>query len=436
MVLSFLFACAGVGAFTVEYDKDVYELTTEVRVDSLLETIACLSGEKSVKIDGKKDSIPTRLAVLPGAHDAALWLAERFEAMGIQAEVREFEVVFPQRTGALPLGTDEAELDALLENAFFSAEAYKMWNVVATIPGDDAYEVLLTAHYDAYTDEWQTYTPGADDNASGVAGVLEAARILSQGSWKHTLRFVLFGGEELGLFGSQKYVQDVVDSGMKKMITGVLNLDMIAYDGNEIPQIEIHTHPWEETSAEQGRMLADIIDVYGYDIVPEIHIKDAAENSDHSSFWPRLIPAMLLIEDFDDFTPFYHTTGDLIGTLDTGYMRENVKASLAWTATMAKSDAFIPGVSETPSVAARIPEIHLPSGVLCAGSWVEIRTPYTVIPVVYDASGRQVAVLESVAPSPAGKRIELPLSNLAEGIYWVGISGSPAPVMAKFVLVR
>ena len=48
--------------------------------------------------------------------------------------------------------------------------------------------------------------PGADDNGSGSAGLLELARVLSSRQWGHDLRFILFGGEEEGLHGSRQYV--------------------------------------------------------------------------------------------------------------------------------------------------------------------------------------------------------------------------------------
>lgn len=62
---------------------------------------------------------------------------------------------------------------------------------------------LIDAHYDGVAT-----APAADDNGSGVAGILEAVRILSKYNFEHSLRFIGFDFEELGLVGSQRYVQN------------------------------------------------------------------------------------------------------------------------------------------------------------------------------------------------------------------------------------
>ena len=68
--------------------------------------------------------------------------------------------------------------------------------------------------------------PGADDNASGSAGVLEIARVLIGRSYRHDLSFVLFGGEEQGLFGSRHFVAALTPE-ERARIVGVVNMDMI-----------------------------------------------------------------------------------------------------------------------------------------------------------------------------------------------------------------
>ncbi|MBD3286333.1 M20/M25/M40 family metallo-hydrolase, partial [candidate division WOR-3 bacterium] len=290
------------------------------------------------------------------------------------------------------------------------------------------------AHYDAISETPWEYTPGADDNASGVAGVMEAARILSDQDLKHTVKFVLFGGEELGLFGSKYYVNQVADAETEDMILGVLNLDMMAYEGNGIPEVDIHCHPWLEESAEQAEMLTDIIDVYGLDLIADIHTKDATTRSDHASFWPELIPAMLLIEDYfgGDSTPFYHTTDDRISTLDTDYLTEGVKISVVWTATMAQSDAFNPAIMENP-YPDEVILFKLTTHQTDAIVWMNIKTPYRITPAVYNMAGQKVKVFTPVSPSVTRQRIRLDLSGLGAGVYWIGVPGTP---VEKFVLIR
>ena len=75
---------------------------------------------------------------------------------------------------------------------------------------------ILSAHYDSFS--WttsQVRAPGADDNASGVAAVLEAARVLSACDFPHSLLFLFFAGEEQGLVGSRAYAAEAASRGMK-----------------------------------------------------------------------------------------------------------------------------------------------------------------------------------------------------------------------------
>jgi len=98
-------------------------------------------------------------------------------------------------------------------------------NVIAVKYGklypDETY--LVGGHYDVYTNG----APGADDNGSGSAAIMEIARVMSPLSYQRTLKYVLFSGEELGLLGSAAYASQAANSG--ENILGMINVDMIAY---------------------------------------------------------------------------------------------------------------------------------------------------------------------------------------------------------------
>jgi hypothetical protein len=102
-------------------------------------------------------------------------------------------------------------------------------NVVAELRGSERPEeiYIVCAHYDTTS---VGERPGGDDNASGTAGVLEAARVLTQYNSAATLRFIGFNAEEDWMLGSQDYVNRVVLPGKEKII-GVLNLDMVLRPG-------------------------------------------------------------------------------------------------------------------------------------------------------------------------------------------------------------
>lgn len=112
------------------------------------------------------------------------------------------------------------------ENQPFTAEAGNQTitsaNVVAVKHGDSAQEILVGAHYDS-----SAAGPGADDNASGVAVMLEVAKLVQNISTPYTIRFIAFGAEESGLLGSYAYLNQMSQEEFENTIA-MLNLDSLA----------------------------------------------------------------------------------------------------------------------------------------------------------------------------------------------------------------
>jgi len=205
-------------------------------------------------------------------------------------------------------------------------------NVVATIPGSvhPTYEYLITAHYDDISQIPQTYAPGADDNASGTAAVLEAASIMEDYKFQNTVKFVCFTAEEQGLIGSHIYAGKARSQGAN--IRGVLNFDMIAYDGNHDGHIQVNT---DSNSLSLANFFISTLSDYGFGFTPRKVIMTGWDYSDHASFWEYDYKAILGIEDDYDFNPFYHSTGDRVSAFDTTYFRKFCQAGLAALATLA-----------------------------------------------------------------------------------------------------
>jgi uncharacterized repeat protein (TIGR01451 family) len=206
-------------------------------------------------------------------------------------------------------------------------------------PGSDTIYIAC-AHYDSTSNAPYTTAPGADDNASGVAAVLEAARVLSQYRYRHTLRFVTFAGEEQGLFGSFYYVRDAYLAGTD--IGGAINLDMVAYDSDDDDVMEVHAGTRSDSQA-LGTALLNANATYGLALTPEYITSGATSASDHARFWSYGYPAILLIEDFQDFNPDYHQTSDTLDKLDLPYATRFVQATVATLAELA--DIIPPGVN-------------------------------------------------------------------------------------------
>jgi photosystem II stability/assembly factor-like uncharacterized protein len=206
-------------------------------------------------------------------------------------------------------------------------------NVVATITGsvNPTYEYLITAHYDDVSQTAMTYAPGADDNASGTAAVLKAASIMKDYNFQNTVKFVCFPAEEQGLIGSYMYAGKANSRGDN--IRGVLNFDMISYDGNHDGHIEVHT---DSNSMYLANLFINTISDYGLGFTTnKIIINTGNDYSDHASFWEYNYKAILGIEDDYDFNPYYHTTGDKVSAFDTTYFRKYCQAGLAALATLA-----------------------------------------------------------------------------------------------------
>lgn len=169
---------------------------------------------------------------------------------------------------------------------------------------------LIGGHYDAVRPE-----SGADDNASGTAGVIEMARVIQDVELEKSLILVLFAAEEVGLWGSHAFVDSALNHNID--IEGMINLDMIAYSHNLIDSSVSVCYRYFCLGMLDTFQLAR--DFY----VPELYIDEDSTSSvlyasDHAPFWQKKIPGLFLIENSDrwggSFNPYYHTFADTIGT--------------------------------------------------------------------------------------------------------------------------
>lgn len=222
----------------------------------------------------------------------------------------------------------------------FTLGEYTIYNVVATLPGagsDIEGYYVICAHYDSISDavfaDPQAPAPGADDNASGTAAMLEAARVLSAHRFAHTIRFIAFAGEEQGLWGSRHYASEAAGRG--DHILGVINLDMVAWDSDGDRAADIHCGDLVLESSALGDAVISAISRYDIALTPEKITAGAIPNSDHAPFWYEGYPALLLIEDLNDFNPHYHTTRDVLAYLDTSFATEFTRTVVATIAELA-----------------------------------------------------------------------------------------------------
>jgi hypothetical protein len=195
--------------------------------------------------------------------------------------------------------------------------------------GTDRGLVIVTAHLDSINLAGgpAAAAPGADDNGSGSAGVLELGRLLTIRSWKNDIRLILFGGEEEGLFGSKQYVATLPPA-ERSRVRAVLNMDMIATRNTATPTVLLEGAP---VSAGQISALATAAATYT-GLKVETSLNPFA--SDHVPFINAGMPAVLTIEGGDSANGHIHSANDTLDFIDwsfaTEILRMNIAALAGW----------------------------------------------------------------------------------------------------------
>jgi Zn-dependent M28 family amino/carboxypeptidase len=201
-------------------------------------------------------------------------------------------------------------------------------NLIADRTGDggDRKAVLVTAHLDSVnTQGMAAEAPGADDNASGTAGVLAIAGALAGRTGRHDLRLILFGGEEQGLFGSRHYVAGL-DGAERARISAVVNMDMIACLNSSHPTVLLEGAPVSQPVMDA---LAGIAREH-----TSLAVQTSLNpfNSDHVPFIDLGIPAVLTIEGTDSANDRVHTERDTLETLDISLAMEILRMNATFVA--------------------------------------------------------------------------------------------------------
>ncbi|MFC9692256.1 M28 family metallopeptidase [Kribbella sp. NPDC056951] len=202
-------------------------------------------------------------------------------------------------------------------------------NLIGDRAGSGGGVVLVTAHLDSINlaGGASAPAPGADDNASGSAGVLELGRVLATRNWQHDIRLILFGGEEEGLYGSKQYVA-ALPPAERARIRAVLNLDMIASKNSANPTVLLEGHQLSSSLVDD---LATAAATYT-GLTVETSLNPFA--SDHVPFINAGIPAVLTIEGSDSANSHIHSANDTLNFLHwplaAEILRMNTAALAGW----------------------------------------------------------------------------------------------------------
>jgi len=337
--------------------------------------------------------------------------------------------------GSTVLQTEDGGLTWKSQKKNLPSEALiELKNVVGIKQGTRSdTQVIICGHFDSISEDPFNLAPGADDNGTGTAAVLEAARVLRDFEFERTIKFILFSGEEQGLFGSGEYAADAEMAG--DLITGVLNFDMIGYADTQPEDIDLIGN---DASEWLTGLAAECARIY----VPGLEVKELVDPtmvlSDHASFWKAGYCGLLGIEDRDLHYPFYHTTADTLGNLDRAFMTDVVRMATATVAHLAVPDTSRPGPGGSElAVKTALPnpfKSEIEITFIPAGEG-ELKTS------IVDVMGRRVKHLEyarirgrGYVATWRGRNHEG--ENVAPGIYLVVVEQDGRRASSKIVLLR
>lgn len=183
--------------------------------------------------------------------------------------------------------------------------------------------VIVGAHLDCTSQTPQTNAPGAEDNATGSAAVYELARLLAPIPTERTIHFLLFGGEEQGLYGSEAYA--AMADAENWNVAGAIIMDMVGYYGAGGSDL------WLEgfTTGNNSMWLVNLVSQHAqtYSGLSVYVYPGNGWGSDHESFHDHGFAAMLSIENEWDSYPCYHRSCDTVSNITGSFLRRIAAAN-------------------------------------------------------------------------------------------------------------
>ncbi len=211
---------------------------------------------------------------------------------------------------------------------------FKQPSVIATIAGNGPKKdeiVVIGGHLDSIS---SGAAPGADDNASGTATVMEAFRILVESGYQpnRTIQFMGYAGEEQGLLGSQDIASRYKNAG--RAVVGALQFDMTMFPG-ATPRI---TFIMDHVNRDLSRFVQRLTDEYVK--VNWIEDKCGYACSDHASWTRAGYPSVFPFETaFGEYNKAIHTPRDTVEKLDPNHGTSYLKLAIAFGIELAEADA-------------------------------------------------------------------------------------------------
>ena len=283
--------------------------------------------------------LPTQRAALgdagsrEGLRETEKLIEARLRALGYEPKTHEFKWALPARKFG-----DAQDVKA-------QEHTYRNLSVDITGKATPGEVLIIGAHFDAVPG-----TPGADDNGTGTAALLELAHVLKDRPMKRTVRLVFFNLEEVGLVGSTRYVKDLREAGAvgkpaagengtapKERVIGMISLESIGYFSDEPGSQKSPIPPIKDVF--EPPTVGDNIALVGFArdgkfvqsleggmraASPELKVSAFAfpmplpdlMRSDHAPFYAAGVPAVMLTDTANFRNPNYHRPTDTVETLD------------------------------------------------------------------------------------------------------------------------
>lgn len=243
----------------------------------------------------------SRRTATTGNVSAANWLANQFSQMGYTVSQPSFTV------------QGQSTKNIMAEK-------------VGTVRPDDWY--LVGAHMDSISNTSQA--PGAVDNASGCAAVVEMARVVKDMDFEASLLFICYSGEEQGLHGSAFHVSTLSNNQTLSQLKAALTMDMIGYSSNNDRELLIE-------SSQAHTQLMNLIASMAATYAPGLTTYTSTNywGSDHVPYIDAGVPAVLLIDDDYGVYPGYHRSTDQPENIDQDQAMKIITTNLATLANLA-----------------------------------------------------------------------------------------------------
>ena len=323
-----LLGVLGLSPLFAYQSPDIVELSVQISQDNVKEILTKLESFQTRHVlSSNKSNF--------GIRASADWIHEKFTSLNPRLKVY-FDSYELEPQGRMSKG-------------------YSLRNVVAVLPGrltgENEQIFLLNAHYDSYArkeddssprDSFDNFAPGVNDDGSGVAALIETARVFSQNDFDATLYFVAFAGEEVGLVGSTLMAARLKAEG--KNVGGVLTLDMIGniQGGNGVfdnKRIRVFSAgPADSASRQLARYAKRVGEMY----FPSAHVDCIyradrfGRGGDHTPFVLEGWPGIRIMEASENYSR-QHTVHDTLDNMDLEYCTRNIRVVASILASLASA---------------------------------------------------------------------------------------------------